>query len=146
MITNLAAESCLSLKNSKTRTKGEDTFTGRLRKIRELNLREADLNGYDIETCKGMQQVADISMEAIVKGLRLSEDEMSDIVATQRRKLGEMDLQTKSYKEAVRILLKENLDLRDTLESHGWLQDNLVNLDDLVNTYILPKNEVAADG
>lgn len=146
MITNLAAESCLSLKNSKTRTKGEDTFTGRLRKIRELNLREADLNGYDIETCKGMQQVADISMEAIVKGLRLSEDEMSDIVATQRRKLGEMDLQTKSYKEAVRILLKENLDLRDTLENHGWLQDNLVNLDDLVNTYILPKNEVAVDG
>ena len=141
-ITSLAAENCLSLKNSKTRTKGEDTFTGRLRKIRELNLRSADLNGYDIETCKGMQQVADISMGAIIKGLRLTEDEMSDIVATQRKKIGEMDLQTKSYKEAVRILLRENLDLRDTLENKGIAKEDLVNLDDLLNTYIRPKNEV----
>lgn len=143
MITNLAAESCLSLKNSKTKTKGEDTFTGRLRKIRELNLRDSELNGYDIETCKGMQQVADASMEAIIKGLRLSEDEMSDIVAAQRRKIGEMDLQTKSYKEAVRILLKENLDLRDALDNLGGLQSGLINLDDLVSTYIVAPQEVA---
>ena len=143
MITNLAAESCLSLKNSKTKTKGEDTFTGRLRKIRELNLRDYELNGYDIETCKGMQQVADASMEAIIKGLRLSEDEMSDIVAAQRRKIGEMDLQTKSYKEAVRILLKENLDLRDALDNLGGLQSGLINLDDLVSTYIVAPQEVA---
>lgn len=145
-ITNLAAESCLSLKNSKSRTKGEDTFTGKLRKIRDLNLRDADLNGYDIETCKGMQQVADASMQAIIKGLRLSEDEMSDIVASQRKKIGEMDLQTKSYKEAARILLKENLDLRDTLDNYGLLKDNLVNLDDLVSTYMVQKTEVSRDG
>lgn len=146
MITNLAAESCLSLKNSKTKTKGEDTFTGRLRKIRDLNLRDASLNGYDIETCKGMQQVADASMQAIIKGLHLTEDEMSDIVASQRKKIGEMDLQTKSYKEAARILLKENLDLRDTLDNHGLLQDNLVDLDDLVSTYMVPQTEVSDDG
>ena len=146
MITNYAAESCLSLKNSKSRTKGEDTFTGRLRKLRDLNLRDSTLNGYDIETCKGMQQVADASMEAIIKGLRLTEDEMSDIVATQRRKIGEMDLQTKSYREAVRILLKENLDLRDTLNAHGLIQDNLINLDDLVSTYMITQSEVGTDG
>lgn len=146
MITNYAAESCLSLKNSKTKTKGEDTFTGRLRKIRDLNLRDADLNGYDIETCKGMQQVADASMEAIIRGLKLTEDEMSDIVATQRRKMGEMDLQTKSYKEALRILLKENLDLRDTLNANGLIANDLVDLDDLVSTYMTDKSEVARDG
>ena len=146
MITNLAAESCLSLKNSKSKTKGEDTFTGRLRKLKELNLRDADLNGFDIATCKCMQQVADISMAAIIKGLHFSEDEMSDIVAMQRQKISKMDLETKSYKEAVRILLKENLDLRDTLQDRGIINNDLINLDDFVGTYLVPQKEVAADG
>lgn len=145
MITNLAAESCLSLKNSKSKTKGEDTFTGRLRKLKELNLRDADLNGFDIETCKGMQQVADISMSAIIKGLHFTEDEMSDIVASQRQRINKMDLETKSYREALRILLKENLELRDTLEDNGVLQDNLINLDDFVGTYLIQKKEVVSD-
>lgn len=145
MITNLAAESCLSLKNSKSKTKGEDTFTGRLRKLKELNLRDADLNGFDIETCKGFQQVANASMEAIIRGLHLTEDEMSDIVAMQRRKISEMDLQTKSYKEAVRILLKENLDLRDVLEEVGGSRGDLINLDDFVSTYLTKQSEVVSD-
>ena len=144
MITNLAAESCLSLKNSKSKTKGEDTFTGRLRKLKELNLRNADLNGFDIETCKGMQQVADISMAAIIKGLHFTEDEMSDIVASQRQRIKKMDLETKSYKEAVRILLKENLDLRDTLEDNGIKQKDVIDLDDFVGTYLIEK-EVPVD-
>ena len=138
MITNLAAESCLSLKNSKSRTKGEDTFTGRLRKLRDLNLRDSELNGFSIETSKGMQQVADISMKAIISGLHFSEDEMSDIVAKQRQMIGDLNLKTKSYKEAVRLLLKENLDLRDDLDHCGMLKDGLINLDDLVRT-IIPK-------
>ena len=146
MITNLAAESCLSLKNSKSKTKGEDTFTGRLRKLKELNLRDADLNGFDIATCKGMQQVADISMAAIINGLHFSEDEMSEIVAMQRQKIAQMDMETKSYKEAVRILLKENLDMRDVLDDLGVLNGGLVDLDDLVGTYLIDKKEVVADG
>lgn len=145
MITNLAAESCLSLKNSKSKTKGEDTFTGRLRKLKELNLRDADLNGFDIATCKGMQQVADISMSAIIKGLHFTEDEMADIVATQRQKLSRMDLENKSYREAVRILLKENLDLRDTLDDQGLIRDDLVNIDDFVGTYLVQEKEVRSD-
>lgn len=146
MITSLAAESCLSLKNSKSKTKGENTFTGKLRKIRELNLRDNEMNGFTIETAKGMQQVADISMQAIINGLKFSEDEMSEIVATQRQSIGKLTTQAKAYKEACRILLKENLDLRDTLEKHGGLKDgDLVDLDSLVNTYIIDagKEEVS---
>jgi hypothetical protein len=145
-IKTLAEENCLSLKHSKSKTKGEDTFTGRLRKLKELNLRNADLNGFDVATCKGMQQVADASMEAIIKGLHFSEDEMSDIVAMQRRRIAKMDLETKSYKEAVRILLRENLSLRDTLEEKGELNGNLIDLDDFVGTYLVPKKEGIPDG
>lgn len=145
-IKTLAEENCLSLKHSKSKTKGEDTFTGRLRKLKELNLRNADLNGFDIATCKGMQQVADASMAAIIKGLHFSEDEMSDIVAMQRKRIAKMDMETKSYKEAVRILLKENLSLRDTLDEKGELKGNLIDLDKFVGTYLVPKEEGVPNG
>jgi hypothetical protein len=127
-------------------TKGEDTFTGRLRKIRELNLRDSDINGFDVETCKGIQQVANASMEAIIRGLHLTEDEMSEIVASQRRKIGEMDFKTKAYREAVRILLKENLDLRDTLDENNISKGNLIDLDSFVGTYMTEKVEAPMDG
>ena len=48
-ITTLAAESCLSLKNSKHSVRGENTWTGRIKKIKDLNLRGSEVNGFDIE-------------------------------------------------------------------------------------------------
>jgi len=54
-VNNLAKESCISLKNSKHSIRGENTWTGKMRYLEGLCLREYELNGYDIETCKGMQ-------------------------------------------------------------------------------------------
>lgn len=137
MITNLAAESCLSLKNSKKQVKGENTWTGKLKKLRDANLREAELNAFDIGTCEGMRQVAEISMEAIIKKLHCDESEYTDIIAEQRRMVANALSKADAYAEAVRILLRENVDLRDALEKTGKLnQENLVDLDELVNTYI----------
>lgn len=135
-ITKLAEQSCISLKHSKTTTKGENSWTGKLKKIRDLNLREYSINGYDIETCKGMQQVADISMNSIIKSLNLDESEYSDMISQQTKKIRELDLKMKGYEEASRILLQENLDLRDTLKSHDLLEeDNLIDLNNIVNSY-----------
>ena len=39
-VNNLAKESCISLKNSKHSIKGENTWTGKIKKIKELNLRD----------------------------------------------------------------------------------------------------------
>lgn len=136
-ITKLAQESCISLKNNKTSKKGENTWTGKLKKIRDLDLREGKLNGFDLETCKGMQQVADISMSSILKALHFDESEWADMVAEQRKKIGELTEKSDSYFEAFRILLQENLDLRDKLKEQGLLNDsNLCSLDNVVNTYI----------
>ena len=44
-----------------------------------MSLRESENNGFDIETCKGMQQVANISMEAIINKLSMDESEWADI-------------------------------------------------------------------
>lgn len=137
IITNLAAESCISLKNSKNSKKGENTWTGKMKKLKDLNLREAEINGFDIGTCKGMQQVADISAEAILKALRLDESEYTEMLSEQRIKISKLLKETESYREAVRLLLKENLDLRDCLKANNLLsQDELLDLDEVVNTYV----------
>ena len=128
-ITNLAAESCLSLKNNKNASKGENTWTGKIKKLKELNLREAEVNGFDIGTCRGMQQVLEMSDASIMRQLNLDESEWSDMVAEQRQTLIKVQNERDVYKEINRILLRENLDLRDTLDESGLLDKN--NLKDL---------------
>lgn len=128
----LAEQSCLSLKHNKNQSKGENTWTGKIKKIKELNLREGEVNGFDIATCKGMQQVMDLSNASILKQLALDESEYSDIVAEQRKLVTQLTSERENYKEICRILLRENLDLKDTLSEHNLLpQENLVNLNEL---------------
>lgn len=135
-ISQLAEQSCLSLKHNKNASKGENTWTGKIKKIKELNLREGEVNGFDIMTCKGMQQVMDLSNESILKQLALDESEWSDIVAEQRKMVTQLTTEKDSYKEITRILLRENLDLKDILEENQLLDSgNLVNLEELFSAF-----------
>ena len=135
-IAQLAEQSCLSLKHNKNASKGENTWTGKIKKLKDLNLREAEVNGFDIGTCRGMQQVLEMSDASIMRQLNLDESEWSSMVAEQREKLIEVQNERDVYKEINRILLRENLDLRDTLEDQGLLNiDNLQNLKDLFSAF-----------
>ena len=135
-ITDLAEQSCLSLKHNKNASKGENTWTGKIKKLKDLNLREAEVNGFDIGTCRGMQQVLEMSDSSIMRQLNLDESEWSDMVAEQRQKLVDVQNERDVYKEINRILLRENLDLRDTLEEQGLLDtQNLQNLKDLFSAF-----------
>lgn len=132
MITDLAAESCISLKNNKNASKGENTWTGKIKKLKDIDLREAEVNGFDIGTCRGMQQVLEMSDASIMKQLRLDESEWSDMVADQREMIVALQNERDVYKEVNRILLKENIDLRDTLEENNLLNESsLKNLKEL---------------
>ena len=131
-ISQLAEQSCLSLKHSKNASKGENTWTGKIKKLRDIDLRDAEVNGFDIGTCRGMQQVLEISDASILKQLALDESEWSDMVAEQRKTITDLQKKSDTYREINRILLRENLDLRDTLEENGLLDtDNLHDLKDL---------------
>lgn len=135
-ITDLAEQSCLSLKHNKNASKGENTWTGKIKKLKDLNLREAEVNGFDIGTCRGMQQVLEMSDSSIMRQLALDESEWSDMVAEQRKKLVEVQNERDVYKEINRILLRENIDLRDTLEEQGLLDKSaLQNLKDLFSAF-----------
>lgn len=136
VIKDLAAESCISLKNSKNAKKGENTWTGKIKKIKELNLREGEVNGFDIWTCKGMRQVMEMSDASIMKQLHLDESEWSDMVADQRVMIRKLQDERDNYQEISRILLRENLDLKDVLNEHSLLDlDNCVDLDELYSCF-----------
>ena len=149
VITSLAQDSCISLKHNKNAKKGENTWTGKIKKIKELNLREGEVNGFDMETCKAMRQVMDLSNASIMKTLNLDESEWSDMVAEQRKMIGDLQYQLDKYIEISRILLRENLDIKDYLKDKNVTLDmNLVNLNDLYSCFSEPddEEEVESDG
>ena len=135
-IKDLAAESCLSLKNSRHSIKGENTWTGKVKKIRDLNLRNSQVNGFDIATCRGMRQVQEISDASIMKQLALDESEWSDMVAEMRVENQKLRQEREQYKEINRILLKENIELKDFLEDNN-MTDNIQfeNLKDVYSVF-----------
>lgn len=137
VITNLAAESCISLKNNKNAKKGENTWTGKIKKIKDLDLRQGRVNGFDIETAKAMRQVMDLSHKSILQELKLDETDWSDMVAEQRDMIVNLQRKLDQYMEISRILLGENLDLKDFIEdkkvdTQGY---SYVDLEDLYSCF-----------
>lgn len=120
-IQKLATESCISLKNNKNVKRGDDTFTGRTRKLKDMNLRAAEVNGFDIGTCRGMRQVADISNQSILNKIKLDENDYSEMLAEQRELLQKYIELAEEREEQARILLRENMDLKDYLKEIGYL-------------------------
>lgn len=136
-ISQLAEQSCLSLRYSKNASKGENTWTGKIKKLKDLNLREAENNGFDVGTCRGMQQVMDLSNASILKQLNLDESEYSDMIAEQRKMITDLHKERDSFKEISRILLRENLDLKDLLTENNLLnEENLVNVEELFSPFM----------
>lgn len=145
-VTKLASENCISLKNSKNSIKGENTWTGKIQKIKDLNLREGQVNGFDIATCRGMQQVQEISDASIMKQLALDESEWADIVATMRVDNQTLRKERDAFKEINRLLLRENLDLKDYLgEQDIDITTNLHNLKELYSPFSAEEEEVSVD-
>lgn len=136
VISQLAEQSCISQKHNKNSKKGENTWTGKIKMLKDLNLREAENNGFDIGTCRGMQQVLEISDASIMKQLALDESEWSDMVAEQREKIVQLQSERDIYKEINRILLRENIDLRDVLSENDLLDEsNLQSLKQLFSAF-----------
>ena len=48
-VLNLAKDNGISLKHSVNASKGENTWTGKVKKMKEMNLLEAETNLYDVD-------------------------------------------------------------------------------------------------
>ncbi len=118
-ISQLAEQSCLSLKHNKNASKGENTFTGIVKKLKEMDLRDAEVNAFDIGTAEGMRQVADISNASIIKQIRLDENDYNEMLVKQREMITKLQEKADQNEETARILLRENIDLKRFIEEHG---------------------------
>ena len=113
---NLAKDNGISLKHSVNGSKGENTWTGRVRKMKEMNLRDAEMNLYDTEYSAGLRQVADISNASIIKQIRLDENDYNDMIIQQRELINKYKKIADDYEEKARILLRENTDLKSRIK------------------------------
>lgn len=127
-ISQLAEQNCISLKHNKNNTKGENTWTGKVRIMKEMNLREAEVNIFDAETAAGIAQVADISNASILKQINLDENDYVQMLTEQKKMIEDLNKQANEAIEKARLLLRENIDLKKILEDNGIdIGENLSN-------------------
>ena len=109
-------------------------------------MREAEVNGFDLATCKGMQQVMDLSNQSILRTLALDESEYADIIARQRELVTKLTGERDGYQEIARILLRESLDLKQVLKDNDLLnENNLTDLNDLFSPFKDQDEDIAEE-
>lgn len=118
-ISQLAEQSCISLKHNKNSTKGENTWTGKVRIMKEMDLREAEVNIFDAETAAGIAQVADISNASILKQINLDENDYVAMLTEQKKMINDLNKEASEAIEKARLLLRENIDLKKLLEENN---------------------------
>lgn len=118
-ILNLAKDNGISLKHSVNSSKGENTWTGIVKKLKEMNLRDQEVNLYDVEYSAGLSQVADISNASIMKQLKFDENDYNDMVLQQRALIDKYKKSADEFEEKARILMRENTDLKQLISSKG---------------------------
>lgn len=139
---SLAAENCMTVKSSKTKSKGDESWTGKIKKLKDMNLRAAETNGFDLNTSRGMMQILDMSNQSIIKALKLEDSDYANMVAEQRDEINRLRNESDRNAELFRIILRENLDLKDLLVEKGIdIAENSVDLEELIESYDKPKDE-----
>ena len=120
----LAKDNGLSVNFNNNKSKGANTLSGKIKKLTEIGLRDAKINSFDIGTCEGMRQVAEISEAARHKQIGYDENiaqEIKDIkVELVERLSKERDKAIEDYRK----LLMENKDLKDFLLAKGLVNEN----------------------
>ena len=60
----LAKDNGISVNHNNNKSKGANTLSGKIKMLNEIGFRDAKINTFDIETCEGMLQVAELSEKA----------------------------------------------------------------------------------
>ncbi|NFH01965.1 hypothetical protein FC831_17160 [Clostridium botulinum] len=120
----LAKDNKISDLYSGVKTVGQNTLTGKLKKVRELDLDEAQVNLFDIRTSMGMYQVAKLSAEAQRETLNFGDDDLLDMVKFQKDKLAFYNKEYEKLREEnrkLRVLCTyNNLDYKDVVFEEEW--------------------------
>jgi hypothetical protein len=86
------------------KTVGANTLTGMVKKLKEIDLKEAQVNLFDIQTSMGMLQTARLSATAIIENLNFGDDDLVDMVKFQREKIDFYETEYSKLREENRKL------------------------------------------
>lgn len=118
---SLAKDNGISVNFNNNKSKGQNTLTGKMKELDLIGFRNAKINMYDIDYCKGMQQVAEISAKAQVDQIGFDENVMTEILNIRRELVNDLQSQRDKAVERARLLLVENKDLKDYLRTKGLI-------------------------
>ncbi|NGU31046.1 hypothetical protein G6Z34_13220 [Clostridium perfringens] len=114
-----AEDNGISFKYNTNKSVGAGTLTGTMKKLIEIGLDEVEVNLFDIQTAKGMKQVADLSNQSIVEQLQFDENEYTDMIAYQRNEMNTLRSAKEKFEEEARKLKIENAKLQKQLKDKG---------------------------
>ena len=119
----LAKDNGISVNFNNSKSKGQNTLTGKMKELDLIGFRDAKINMYDIDYCKGMQQVAEISAKAQVDQIGFDENVMNEIGNIRRELVDDLQKQRDKAVERARLLLVENKDLKEFLKDKGLIDE-----------------------
>lgn len=100
----LAKDNGISVNHNNNKSKGAGTLSGIIKQLHEKGIGAAEINIYDIETCEGMQQVANISNRSIMEQLMLNENDYTEMIKDQRDMIISLTGKFESLEEENRLL------------------------------------------
>lgn len=119
----LAKDNGISVNFNNSKSKGQNTLTGKMKDLDQIGFRAAKINMYDVEYCKGMQQVAEISAKAQVDQIGFDENVMNEINNIRRELVDTLQKERDKAVERARLLLVENRDLKAFLKEKGLIDE-----------------------
>lgn len=121
---DLARDNGISIKHSNRNTKGAHTLTGKLKMLKQSDLRSKEMNLFDINTAEGMKQVAELSFEAIMKQINPDENDFAEMVRTQAEMIKELQNKCDVAEEEARVYRRENNDLKKFLQEKKLINES----------------------
>lgn len=119
----LAKDNGISVNFNNSKSKGQNTLTGKMKDLDQIGFRAAKINMYDVEYCRGMQQVAEISAKAQVDQIGFDENVMNEINNIRRELVDTLQKERDKAVECARLLLVENRDLKAFLKENGLIDE-----------------------
>jgi hypothetical protein len=119
----LAKDNGISVNFNNSKSKGQNTLTGKMKELDLIGFRDAKINMYDIDYCMGMQQVANISAKSQVDQIGFDENVLNTIGNIRRELVDDLQKQRDKAVERARLLLVENKDLKEFLKDKGLIDE-----------------------
>ena len=119
----LAKDNGISVNFNNSKSKGQNTLTGKMKELDQIGFRDAKINMYDIDYCRGMQQVAEISAKAQIDQIGFDENVIDEIQGIRRDLVESLTKERDKAVERARVLLVENKDLKEFLREKGLIDE-----------------------